>query len=235
MQNIIYHVFEKLIVDRPVNRIDYLVQSVVGQRVLDLGAYDETAIDRKNNDLWVHGCMAQVASTVIGVDNSQKLTTYKTITHENAYILKDTFDEILSTLDLAKIDVIVAGEFIEHIDQPLSFFKKIKSHNELSSKKIIITTPNATSIHNIFLGMMHRESTHQDHLHIYSYKTLHTLCARAGFHEWNIRYYHVSFPEYIQKNKGIKKYFFIFCQKCINFVENIFPMLSGGLIVEITI
>ena len=44
--------------------------------------------------------------------------------------------------------------------------------------RLLATTPNTTSILNILLALIARENNHQDHLQVYSYKTLATLAGR---------------------------------------------------------
>src|SRR5207249_2004891 len=58
--------------------------------------------------------------------------------------------------------------------------------------RVLLTTPNATSILNILLSLVSRENQHEDHLHVYSYKTLSTLAQRLNLSDTTLTpyYYH---------------------------------------------
>jgi hypothetical protein len=85
------------------------------------------------------------------------------------------------------------------------------------------------------LALLWRESQHIDHVHIFSYKTLNTLCKRAGFKSWKIYSYHVKFSEMILQSSWVKRVLLISFERIINFFEYLFPLLAGWLIVEIEI
>ena len=67
--------FARLFVAKPVNRYDYVVEACRGERVLDLGAYDETEVHRQGTSFyrWLHADIAAVAHEVLGVDASETL------------------------------------------------------------------------------------------------------------------------------------------------------------------
>jgi hypothetical protein len=57
----------------------------------------------------------------------------------------------------------------------------------------------------------------------------------AGFNNWKIIPYHVKFTEMIERSVGIKKLFVSTSEKIVNGVEALFPLVSGGNILEIVI
>jgi hypothetical protein len=66
-----YTPLEKIKVDRPVNRLEYVSNLCTNKRVLDIGCYDETALKlKKNTNYWLHGLISQKAKSVIGIDSS---------------------------------------------------------------------------------------------------------------------------------------------------------------------
>src|SRR5262245_51055310 len=62
----------RLPIRRPVDRYAHVRARCAGKRVLDLGAYDETEVERGQHTSWrwLHAEIAQVASVVLGVDSS---------------------------------------------------------------------------------------------------------------------------------------------------------------------
>ena len=83
------------------------------------------------------------------------------------------------------------------------------------------------------LSFLKRESCHKDHIQVYTFKTINTLCLLSGFGEWEIIPYHIYFTEMILESKGIKKMIIKFAEKMVNLVELIFPLASGGLILNV--
>ncbi len=115
------------------------------------------------------------------------------------------------------------------------FLKAIKAIDRLKGKTLILTTPNATAIHNVIVGMCSRESTHHDHLCILSYKTLCTLCVRAGFQNWIVTPYYSCFAEMKERNSGLRRLLVETGQWGINCLERMFPLLSFGYILTVEI
>jgi hypothetical protein len=172
------------------------------------------------------------AKKVVWIDNSSKIPDEWIKTWNNSIILKWDITTLNKNLFL-ECDILIAWELIEHISNVEDFFWYIKRF--ANWKTLICSTPNATAIYNWLLALMKKESQHEDHIHIFSYKTLNTLCRRAWFQDWNIIPYHVRFTEMILKSHWLKKKILICFQKVINLIEYLFPLVSWGLIVKIKI
>lgn len=234
MINLNYTPTEKLTVKRPVDRVSYITNACVGKNVLDLGCFDETALIKGNSGKYLFKEISDVSALHIGVDNSKLLPTEGITFGENAKILRgDIYD--LDDLDIQHIDfdIIIAGELIEHLPNTVDFLDNIKK--KFSGRRLICSTPNATSFSNIILSLFKKESSHIDHLHIYSYKTLNTLCKIAKFDEWQIIPYHVKFTEMILSSRSGKKQIVKLSENIINGIETLFPMTSGGYIIDVII
>ena len=230
-----YEPFEYLRVPRPVERIPYVVDVCRDRRVLDLGAMDETAFESKRGrGTWLHEEIAKVARSVTGLDSSPLVPAAGLETGSNARILRgdiDRLDEWLTAADLSP-DVVVAGELIEHLASPLGFLKSLAAIERLRGRTLILTTPNATALHNVAIGLIARESTHHDHLCILSFKTLNTLCRKAGFASWQIVPYRSAFTEMRARHAGLMSATVAVGEKAVNLVEWLFPLLSFGYVVH---
>lgn len=230
MQKLKYIPLEKIYIGKPVQRIDFIASSCKEKYVLDLGCYDETALAKKNTGTWLHEEIAKVAKFVYGIDNANPLIENEISTGTNSKIVYGDVNEIKKLADFNP-DIIVAGELIEHLPNVLNFFKNIKQF--YGGKELICSTPNAASYTNSKLSLIKRESCHKDHLQIYSFKTLNTLCLLTGFDDWEIIPYHVYFTEMILGSAGLKRIIVKSVEKIINVLERIFPLASGGLILYI--
>lgn len=232
MYDLLYTPLEKLTIDRPYNRIEYIKNKCRGKTVLDLGCYDETALNKQNSGYWLFEEISKVADTLIGIDNSEKIPENGIIISERVKILRgDITDFPYGKLSVHPFEIIIAGELIEHLTDTNGFFNKIKT--EFPGKKLICTTPNSTSISNILLSFFKRESSHVDHMQIYSFKTLNTQCRIAKFRDWKIVPYYVKYTEMILNSGSVKKRFINCFESVINFIEYLFPLQSGGFILEI--
>lgn len=231
-----YSPLERLTIPRPVDRIQFIAGACAQQSVLDLGAMDETAWqDKHGRGTWLHQEIARTALAVNGVDNSVMIPAEGLITGANAVIRRGDITDLAPLLSAFEgtPDVIVAGELIEHIENPLQFLKSFVNMKSLCGKSLILSTPNATALHNFLIGLASRESTHHDHLCIFSYKTLTTLCRRAGFVEWEIIPYYSRFTEMEERHSGLARFGIRAIQRMVNLVEWVFPILSFGYILRI--
>lgn len=238
MLNLKYQTFEKIKVARPVNRIHFITNYCSNKIVLDIGCFDETAIKAKvNTKFWLHGEIAKSAKRVIGIDNS-RLIPREGIKVSGSQIFKsDALNIKPQFIDKENYDVIVAGEFIEHIESPINFLKKIKKDFSKKNKKrfLVISTPNGNSFLNTVMGIFNREVQHQDHLSVFTCKILNTLCKQSNFKSWQIIPYRFTSSEMKLSSKGIKYTSILLFEKCINLIEYLFPLLSAGYIVVIDI
>lgn len=226
-----YETLERLNVSRPVDRLDFIAELCRGKRVLDLGCLDETALVKRDTKHWLHGRIGSVAASVTGIDSSERVPPEGLQTGARSIIFKgDATDPAVPLLVDDEIEIIVAGEFIEHIDAPLEFFRTMK--RRFPGRDLIISTPNGLSFANTLLGMAGREAQHPDHVQVFTFKILNTLSARAPFGAWEIRPYRFYATEMILNSTGAKRALAIFVQGFVRVVERMFPLLSFGYVVR---
>jgi len=233
-----YSPLERLSLARPVDRISYIARACAGRRVLDLGAMDETAWQAKRGrGSWLHEEISRTALRVDGVDNSALIPAEGLRTGPTSIIRRgDVGDPQSLVAALAEPpDVVVAGELLEHLENPLQFLRRIAAITQLSGRTLILSTPNATALHNVVIALARRESTHHDHLCILSYKTLATLCARAGFSAWEIIPYFARFTEMQERHSGVARLAVRAAEGAVNVLEWTFPLLSFGYILRVSI
>lgn len=225
-----YTHFEKLPLRPPVSRLDYMSALCRDRRVLDIGCLDETALIKRDTEFWLHSRICAIASQVRGIDSSARIPEGGIPTAANGLIVRGD----ASTLDdpgLSGFDpeVIVAGEFIEHIEDPSRFLASVKSR--YPGRTLVLSTPNGCSFSNFTMGTLGREVQHPDHLHNFTFKTLHTMCSRAGFEHWSIIPYRFFATELILRSKGATRLAAIMGEKFMRIGERMFPALSFGYIV----
>lgn len=225
-----YTALEKIGVSRPADRLDRIVSRVGGRTIFDLGALDETAyLSKQDNGRWLHARLCAAAAEVVGIDTSSLVPAEGLETAPNGRIINADIFALSGVVDrYGKPDVIVAGELIEHLPNTFEFLCSLKACKELRGAEFVFSTPNACSWHNVLIGLMGRESTHADHLQIYSYKTLRTMFDRAGIELQDLMPYRVRFDEMIGNSKGATRLAARVFQVGTNMLEGVAPMLSAG-------
>lgn len=230
--SIVYDTFEKVRILRPVDRLDFISNLCIGKNVLDVGCLDETALVKLDTQHWLHGRIARVARQVVGIDSSSSIPEGVGVaTSESSRIFRgDAINIDISGLEISPVHIVVAGEFIEHLENPLSFLKGIKQ--KLPGVEFVLSTPNGCSFSNFMMGLIGRESQHPDHLCNFTYKTLNTLCLRAGIAEWEIRPYAFCATEMKMKSSGARRLMAVMAERVFRLVEICFPLISCGYIVR---
>ncbi|HUR98716.1 MAG TPA: methyltransferase domain-containing protein [Pyrinomonadaceae bacterium] len=179
-----------------VQRLEFIKSLCRDRSVLHLGCtnwpYTQDAIEAGT---LLHKDLAEVASELTGFDFDQ----------EGIDILSSRGFDKLFRADLEKLedvglngtfDVIVAGEMIEHLNNPGLFLEGIKRfmHRETL---LVITTINAYSGMRFFVYGLRgrggdREPVHPDHVAYYSYSTLKLLLERFGFQLADFQFYDIG-------------------------------------------
>jgi len=221
-------------VPRPVDRYDYVRDRCRGLRVLDLGAYDETeVVKHQHRDWrWLHREIARAARETLGVDASEAVRAAGTLrTAFGSSIVYGQVDDIADIARTFAPDLVVAGELIEHTPHSLAWLSQLAA--ACPGTPILLTTPNATAIVNLLLAFTHRESCHEDHLQVYSYKTLATLAARVPLGEVEIRPYY--YAPHIFKGRAprlLVPVITLVDRGLLRPIQYLFPLTAFGWIVE---
>ena len=159
-------------------RIDFIRKYITGKTVLDLGVVQHS-IENINDPNWLHKDIARYAKSVLGVD----------ILAKEVKLLNELgFNVVCADVEQMelgrKFDVIIAGELIEHLDNPGLFLQRVKSHLE-EDGLLILTTPNPFALGNAFIPIKlllgGDYSVNKEHKCWYCLKTLRQLLEKYGF------------------------------------------------------
>lgn len=209
-----------------VQRVDLIKKISVGKKVLHLGCtnfpYTKDSID---NGMLLHFDLQKTAKELYGFDFDQ----------EGIDILSESGTKNLYRADLEKLeevnlnetfDVIIAGEMIEHLNNPGLFLNGIQRFMN-SETKLVITTINAYSaLRFMIYGLRGKggenEPVHPDHVYYFSYKTLSLIIKRANLRVEDFYFYDIG-----TEHRPFNKWFF----NLFNDISvKISPQLSDGII-----
>ncbi len=96
---------------------------------------------------WLHEHLARTAGELIGLDLDEAGVERAHAQGYEAYVVDCRDVEALAALDLAPAEVVVAGEVIEHLDDPGSFLEGLHAL-VAPGGVLVITTPNAIGLVN---------------------------------------------------------------------------------------
>ena len=156
------------------DRNGYLEECIRGKSVLHVGCSDFPITEQRIKDKnLLHLKLHNSGKEIVGIDLSE----------EGIGILKKHgFNNVLvmdaENIELTrKFDVILAGDVLEHLNNPGKFFEKAISLLSPNAE-VIIGVPSALTINNFKAWFGLWEQVHCDHTFYFSPKTLSALCAR---------------------------------------------------------
>ena len=166
-----------------VQRVEFIKEICQGKKVLHLGCtnypYTREAIE---NEMLLHFELQKISGEIYGFDFDQPGIDIL----EKEHGAKNLFRADLEKLDEVELnetfDVIIAGEIIEHLNNPGLFLNGIRRFMNKNTE-LVITTVNAYCAMRFWIyGLRGKsgenEPVHPDHVAYYSYSTLKLLLER---------------------------------------------------------
>ena len=157
---------------RVVDRISYLREQARGRRVIHVGFVDTGCRSMQEQaGTWLHGHLDEVATSLVGIDVNEV-----------------GVKEAVEALGIEPAQLVIAGEVIEHLDDPGGFLGGL--HDLVApGGLLVVTTPNAYGLFNVFASLARREINHPDHVVMFTWRTLANLAARHGWEPIETRMY----------------------------------------------
>lgn len=163
-----------------VDRIPFIMDYCRGKKVLHLGCTSSPNVEEKiKNKRWLHKVLTETAAECLGIDIDLEAISML----REKYKIKNIMEGNAETLDKLKpnkFDIILAGELIEHLNNPGKFLETAKVVLK-SDGKLLITTTNAFCFRRFIRIPFNKESIHADHVYYFSHQTLLSLAQRFGY------------------------------------------------------
>ena len=163
-----------------VDREQFILDVCKGRRVLHLGCADFPYTEESlASGTWLHHKVSDVASSCLGVDLDSNSVARLHERHDIDNIMQGNAEQ-LDKLHIGLFDVVLAGEIIEHINNPGLFLHTARLVLKPDGR-LLITTTNAFCLRRFVRIPFRYESIHPDHTYYFSHTTLQTLVKRFGY------------------------------------------------------
>lgn len=164
-----------------VDRFEYLCGLAAGRRVVHIGFVDAGCQTlNQESGAWLHEHLAATASDLIGLDLDAIGVENARQRGYAAHVVDCRDVDAVRALGLAPADLVVAGEVIEHLDDPGSFLDGLHAL-VAPGGMLVVTTPNASGLVNAAALLGNFEVQHPDHVVMYTCQTLDAMLTR---HHW---------------------------------------------------
>lgn len=165
------------------NRVDFLTELVKGKQVLHLGCLDHMNLIEEKilNGQWLHKRLTESAQECLGIDIDSEAATYvaEKFGFKNIVLADFTMNQPAGLAE-KQWDYAILGELLEHINNPVSFLENICKQFGHHTDRMVITVPNAWTIHTLKNAERSAEIINSDHRYWFTPYTLSRVIMEAG-------------------------------------------------------
>lgn len=192
-------------------RVDYLCHRVTGRTVLHVGCCDHLPLvaQKMSSGQWLHGRLSAIASRCLGIDIDGQAVAELRKSYGITNVISGDLTRSLPDEVLAESwDMLVLGEILEHIDNPVSFLQALKQTCHGRVERLLVTVPNALSQLNQKYARRGIERINTDHRYWFTPFTLGKVLGQAGFSVEQFRFvsYFPVKPTHLIKGVRLRLY-----------------------------
>ena len=145
--------YRMALADNPLySRIERIMMLARGKNVLHVGCCDHLELieEKIRQNRWLHGLLEENCNEVLGIDINEEAVDYvneKHLSREKVYCTDITSKKWKETIPERNFNMVLFGEIIEHVDNPVRFLETAKAAlNDYGFHgRYVITVPNAYS------------------------------------------------------------------------------------------
>ena len=188
--------------------------------VLNLGC--ASALHGEAQIAWgrhLHTNLVGVAKEIYGVDKSEEAIRTLQGRHQMTNLFVADVEHLDLPIDI-EFDIVVAGELIEHLNNPGMFLTSVSKHMNADTQ-LVLTTPNMYGLKFFLHSFSNIQAMDPDHSLGFSFSLLETLLTRHGF---SILAWHTSVQRFPSRRNRIANGLF-------GFLFRLWPRYADTLIV----
>lgn len=165
------------------DRLTLLPQMVRGRRVLHVGFGDHLELldEKRSSGTWLHDLLCDAAAECVGVDvDAQIVAAARERGVSDVYVLDVTEPAPDQPVMGRDFDVILFGEVLEHIPDPVNFLSSTRRALGSPGMEFIVTVPNAWAFDTLRNVGRNVEMINTDHRFWFTPYTLAKVMTDAG-------------------------------------------------------
>lgn len=191
-------------------RIDFIREYIKNKTVLHIGFCDHQPLIKQKieNNQWLHKIIIESSNKCIGIDIDKEAIEYvqKEFEIPDIYCLDILKDVLPKEVESINFDVVILGEVLEHVDNPVYFLSKINEKLKKQATELLITVPNAFDLNNLLEIKNNIEFINTDHRYWFTPFTLAKVLFSAGFLTENFLFSQTWMPEAYWKKILIRRF-----------------------------
>jgi SAM-dependent methyltransferase len=173
----------------PLTKLDFILGHCRGRRVLDVGCVQHTWEQSHRNPNWLHQKIRKASATCVGVDY---------LAHDVERLRELGYDivvgDVLSDEPPGTFEVVVLGDLIEHLENPVRLLEYAAAALEPDGIAIV-TTPNATYLGQFVTVLARRRpEINPEHVVIFDPFTFRNLVDRSPLELQELVWLRPSWP-----------------------------------------
>jgi 2-polyprenyl-3-methyl-5-hydroxy-6-metoxy-1,4-benzoquinol methylase len=164
-------------------RLEYIASICENKHVLHVGCADhqEVILEKRQKGRWLHELILSRAKRCVGIDvNEAAVKFIQELGYRDVYCADVINDELPPEVSSSTFDLVVLGEMLEHVDNPVAFLSKLRERLGGCAKQMVITVPNALCLTNVLNIRRTTECINTDHRYWFTPFTLAKVVSRAG-------------------------------------------------------
>lgn len=217
---------------RPVDRLARLTEFALDKRVAHIGFVDENLTPSKQaHGTWLHARLDEVARELVGLDVSAEGVQAASDAGFHVHAIDCQDPHAVAGLRLAPMELVIAGEVLEHLDSPGEFLDAMRILLAPGGR-LVLTTPNALRLTNVLGALLGREFVSPEHLAWQSPQTIRALLNRHGFDLVELSFYANTGEESIAT--GVTRAAVVGLRGLLRLTTLMRPALADGLFVVAT-
>lgn len=177
------------------SRLETIMMLVKGTSVLHVGCCDHLPLIRQKIEqhTWLHGLLEEECKDVIGIDINREAIDFinkNNLCKNEVYCADITSQDFVEVLPKKEIEVVLLGEIVEHLDNPVCFLQRTRENLQQYGfrGKYVITVPNAYCILRRPYAERGYEGINSDHRYWFTPYTICKILVQAGLYPEELQF-----------------------------------------------
>ncbi len=179
----------------PLKREDFLASKLKGKKIIHIGCADHLEVidEKMKSGLWLHNILINHADDCLGIDINKSAVKYITEKYKiDNLIAGDVTKGDINQIKNNQWDIVLFGEIIEHINNPVEFLSAFKKNYSEYTNGFIVSVPNILNLARFKFMLKYSEVINSDHRYWFTPYTILKILIEAGYHPEQLDFVNLS-------------------------------------------